>query len=716
MRRIIIILAVIGLFAAFFALGGEHYLTLDALHARVETLVALKNASPVRFAAIFFAAYVLVAAFSLPGATIVTLATGAIFGLAEGVVLASFASSIGASLAFLMSRTVLRNWVRERFSERTSSIDDGVKRQGAFYLFSIRLVPLFPFFVVNLLFGLTAMRLRTFYWVSQLGMLAGTIVFVNAGRQLAQIRSLSDVLSPGLIGSFLLLAVFPWLAKATLALVRHRRIYARWRRPRQFDRNLIVIGAGSAGLVASNIAATIGAKVTLVESGKMGGDCLNTGCVPSKALIRSARIAHLVRDARRYGINVSGSTVDFGVVMRRISDVIAAIEPHDSVERYEQLGVDVVRGRATILDPWTVEIADDQGVTKSLTARAMVIATGGAPTKPAIEGLDDVGYLTSDSLWEALGPLDAIPARITILGGGPIGCEIAQALARLGAAVTLIDHGDRLLSKEDDDVSTLIEMRIAAEGVTILTNAQVIRCENSGDDKRVIAERHGERHEISFDALVVALGRSARLTGFGLETLGIETDKTIGTDAFLQTNIPNIYAAGDVAGPYQFTHVAGHQAWFATINALFGAFKKFKVDYRVIPWTTFVDPEVARVGLSEGEAREKGIAHEVTCYPLDDLDRAITDGETAGFVKVLTPPGKDRILGVTIVGEHAGELLAEFVLAMKHGIGLKKIMGTIHVYPTLAEANRYAAGAWQRNHVPDRLMRWVARFFAWQRG
>jgi pyruvate/2-oxoglutarate dehydrogenase complex dihydrolipoamide dehydrogenase (E3) component len=305
---------------------------------------------------------------------------------------------------------------------------------------------------------------------------------------------------------------------------------------------------------------------------------------------------------------------------------------------------------------------------------------------------------------------------MVVLGGGPIGCELAQAFARLGVKVTQIEMGARLLAREDEDVSKLAADALSRDGVEVLTDHKALRCEREGEHKVIVALHAGREQRIAFDELICAVGRFARLKGYGLEDLGIETQRTVVTNEYLETLYPNIYAAGDVAGPYQFTHTAAHQAWYAAVNALFGRFKKFKVDYSVIPWTTFIDPEVARVGLNEQEAKEKGIAYEVTRYGLDDLDRAIADGAAHGFIKVLTEPGRDRVLGVTIVGEHAGDLLAEFVLAMKHGLGLNKILSTIHAYPTWAEANKYAAGEWKRAHAPQRVLAWLERFHAWQRG
>ncbi len=702
--------------AAWFVFDLGHYLTLDALKSQQTWLASVYRDNPLLVAGVFFAVYVGCTGASIPGAAVLTLAAGAIFGVVIGTVLVSFASSIGATLAFLASRYLFRDAVQSRFAERLRPINAGMARDGAFYLFSLRLVPVFPFFAVNLLMGLTPIRAVTFFWVSQLGMFLGTVVYVNAGTQLAQIGSLRDIATPGLLLSFAALGLLPWVGKGIMGMIVRQRVYSRWRRPKRFDRNLVVIGAGAAGLVSSLIAATVKAKVTLVEAGKMGGDCLNYGCVPSKALIKSARIADAMRRADSFGLAPVEPAFSFPEVMRRVHAVIAEIEPHDSVERYTGLGVDVVKGYGRILDPWTVEIAREDGTTQRLTTRSIVIAAGAAPLVPDLPGLAGSGYVTSDTLWEEFAKLDAMPRRIVMLGGGPIGCELAQAFARLGADVTQVDREARLLPREDADVAELARAALEASGVKVLTGHAALRIENDAAGKRLIASgADGEAH-IPFDALILAVGRKARLTGYGLEELGIEVERTVVTDDYLATLYPNIYAAGDVAGPYQFTHVAAHQAWYASVNALFGQFRRFKADYRVIPWTTFLDPEIARVGLNEQDAQAAGVAHEVTVFPLHELDRAIAETAKEGFVKVLTPPGKDRILGVTIVGDHAGELIAEYVLAMKHGLGLNKILGTIHTYPTMAEANKYAAGEWKKKHAPERLLALVGKYHAWRRG
>ncbi|GAC1606334.1 MAG: bifunctional TVP38/TMEM64 family protein/FAD-dependent oxidoreductase [Ramlibacter sp.] len=706
------------LIVLFFAFDLERFLSLDDLKRSQAALAGFYASRPLTVVASYVAIYVLATALSLPGAVILTLAGGAIFGLGRGTLIVSFASSIGATLAFLAARFVLRDSVQARFGQRLDDVNRGVERDGAFYLFTLRLIPVIPFFVINLVMGLTKMPVLTFYLVSQAGMLAGTVVYVNAGTRIAQIESLRGILSPGLILSFALLGLFPLIARKAVAWWQRRKVYARWAgvRPKRFDRNLVVIGAGAGGLVSAYIAATVQAKVTLIEAHRMGGDCLNYGCVPSKALIRSATLAHQMRHGSNYGLRDGLPQFSFKAVMERVEAVIRQIEPHDSVERYTALGVEVLKGHATLVNPWTVEVRLDDGSTQRLTTRSVVIAAGARPTVPALPGIEQSGYVTSDTLWERFGQLDAVPRRMLVLGGGPIGCELTQAFARLGAQVTQIEMGDRLLPREDEEVSQLARESIAGDGVRVLTGHKALRCEKSAGVDALVVEHEGSEQRIEFDALLCAVGRSARLTGYGLEALGIPTGKTIATDDHLQTLYPNIYAVGDVAGPYQFTHTAAHQAWYATVNALFGEWKKFRADYCVIPWATFIDPEVARVGLSEQEAREKKVAFEVTRYPLAQLDRAITDSATPGFVKVLTEPGKDRILGVTIVGAHAGELLAEYVLAMKHKIGLNKILGTIHTYPTLAEANKYVAGEWKRSHAPRRLLDWARRYHDWKRG
>jgi pyruvate/2-oxoglutarate dehydrogenase complex dihydrolipoamide dehydrogenase (E3) component len=637
-----------------------------------------------------------------------TLAGGAVFGLLWGTVIVSFASTLGATLAFLASRYLLRDWVQRRFGDSLGRINAGVEREGAFYLFALRLVPAFPFFAINLLMALTPMRTWTYMWVSQVGMLAGTVVYVYAGTRLGEFR-----VSLELIVALALLGIFPLIAKRVLEGVKARRVYARWPKPARFDRNLVVIGAGSAGLVSAYIAAAVKAKVTLVEKDRMGGDCLNTGCVPSKALIRSARLLAQMRRAREFGIRSAAADFDFADVMERVQRVVRTVEPHDSVERYTALGVECIAGEARIASPWSVEVKTASG-TRTLTTRAIVIAAGARPLVPPIPGIEATGCLTSDTVWN----LRALPRRLVVLGGGPIGCELAQCFARFGSQVTQVEMLPRLLSREDPEISALVMQRFRVEGIDVLVKHRAKAFAVDGTGKTLIAEHEGQEVRVAFDELLCAIGRVPNTAGYGLEALGIPVtaSRTVDTNEYLQTIYPNIYACGDVAGPYQFTHTASHQAWYAAANALFGRFRKFKADYSVIPWATFTDPEIARVGLNETEAREKNVPYEVTTYGMDDLDRAIADGEAHGIVKVLTKPGTDRILGATIAGEHAADLIIEYIAAMRHGIGLNRILGTIHIYPTLVEANKYAAGAWKRAHAPQRTLAWLEKYHRWMRG
>ncbi|SHE21748.1 FAD-dependent oxidoreductase [methanotrophic endosymbiont of Bathymodiolus puteoserpentis (Logatchev)] len=711
--RIILLVFIAAFISVFFYFDLGHYLTLETLKSKQAVIENYRAANPALAVTLYMLVYVVVTGLSLPGATILTLAGGAVFGVLWGTLIVSFASSIGATLAFLAARFLFRDTVKAKFGTRLKEIDRGVSEDAGLYLFTLRLVPIFPFFMINLLMGLTNMRTWTFYWVSQIGMLAGTIVYVNAGTQLAKIDSLTGILSPALLGSFVLLGLFPLIAKRIVTTIGAKKMYKQWNKPKKFDNNIVVIGGGSAGLVTAYIAAAVKAKVTLIEKHKMGGDCLNTGCVPSKALIKSSKLISMTKRSKEFGIKSMQADFEFSEVMERIQGVVSTVAPHDSVERYTELGVDVVVGTAKIVSPWEVEVTTETGV-QTISACSIVIAAGARPFVPPIPGLDKIDYLTSDNVWD----LRAKPQRMLVLGGGPIGCELAQSFNRLGVQVTQVEMAPRLMMREDIDVSEVVMANFIKEGIAIKLEhtAKEFLIENG--EKILIAEHKGEQVRLPFDQVLLAIGRVANITGYGLEELGVQLSdrRTVQINAFQETNFPNIYACGDVSGPYQFTHTAAHQAWYASVNALFGSFKNFKTDYSVIPWATFTDPEVARVGLNEQDAKEQGIAYEISIYGLDDLDRAIADGEARGFVKVLTVPAKDKILGVTIVGEHSGDLIAEFVLAMKYNLGLNKVLGTIHIYPTMAEANKYVAGVWKKNHQPKKLLQWTAKFHSWKRG
>ncbi len=706
----ILIVAIIGLaIAAYYLFGLDQYLTLNYAQSRLSELEQFRDENFALTATIYFLAYVSITALSIPGALVITLLGGAIFGLYWGTLIVSFASSIGATIAFLVSRTLLRDWVQAKFGSYLAPINRGMERDGSFYLFSIRMVPLFPFFVVNLLMGLTPIRTVTYYLVSQVGMLFGTAVYVNAGSELGQITSLSGLVSGSVIFSFVLLGVFPLVARFLVGIIQRNKVMRKYKKPSSFDANMVVIGAGSAGLVSSIIAAGAKSKVILIEKHQMGGDCLNTGCVPSKSLIRSGRIMSYIRRAGEFGIDNASGSVEFGKVMQRVRDVIARIEPHDSVERYTGLGVECISGEAKIESPYTVRVGE-----RLITTRSIIIATGARPLVPGIPGLDEVEYLTSDTVWN----LEELPKRLLIVGGGPIGCELTQAFSNLGSQVTQVDLAPRIMPREDADVSELVQQQFVDQGINVLTGCKLTRFGRNGDTQFMEAERDGETVTVEFDKVLLAMGRKPNVEGFGLEELEMPlTDQgTININNSMQTAFPNIYACGDVAGPYQFTHMASFQAYFASVNALLNGYWRLRATYRVVPWATFTDPEVARVGLNEQEAKEQGVDYEVTRYELDDLDRAIADGEARGFIKILTEPGKDRILGVTITGYHAGELIGEFVFAMTHGMGLKKISAVTHIYPTLLEANKFSANAWRNARLPEKYFPMLEKFFAWQRG
>ena len=708
--RIVLLVALAGLIGLFFWFDLQRFLTPEFFSTQREAIATFQAQNPWLTALAFFVIYILVTGASLPGAAILTLIAGALFGLVQGVVLVSFASTLGATLAFTIARYLFRDAVRSKFGQHLGAIDRGVEKDGAFYLFAMRLVPAVPFFVINLAMALTPLSTWRFYWVSQLGMIFGTVVFVNAGAELGQVSSVGDILSPTLWISFALLGLAPLIAKKILDAIRARKALRGFKKPKRFDNNLVVIGAGSGGLVAALIAATVKAKVTLIERHRMGGDCLNTGCVPSKSLIRSAKMLSYAARAQEFGFKSATVEFEFAEVMERVQRIIKKIEPHDSVERYTGLGVNCIMGDATITSPYSVRVDD-----RLITTRNIVIATGGRPFVPPIPGLAEAGYYTSDTIWE----IRELPPTLVVLGGGPIGSELAQAFGRFGTRVTIVQQAPHLLMREDADVIDLMQRQFADEGIRVLTGHRAERVEVREAGRALFCTAEdGSEVRVPFDALLVAAGRQPNTEGLGLEDVGVTCGERgeVEVDEYLCTSVPTIFACGDAIGPYQFTHTASHEAWYASVNPLFSPFRKFKADYSLIPWTTFTDPEIGRVGLNEQEAERQGIEVEVTRYELEELDRALADEEGRGFVKVLTPPGKDRILGATIVGHHAGDLLAEFIAAMKWGKGLKSLMGTIHVYPTLTEANKFAASAWRKKHAPQGLLEWVGKLHDFRRG
>jgi pyruvate/2-oxoglutarate dehydrogenase complex dihydrolipoamide dehydrogenase (E3) component/uncharacterized membrane protein YdjX (TVP38/TMEM64 family) len=707
-NKILLIIIVFSAIAAFFIFDLGQYISIDFFIVQQKSIMNYYDTHPVNTGIIFFGLYVFLTGLSLPAAGIMTIISGAIFGLFWGTIIVSFASALGASIAFVVSRFLFRDYVQTRFLTNLKTINAGIERDGAFYLFMLRLIPVFPFFIINVVMGLTPLKLTTFYIVSQVGMLLPSMLFVNAGVQIAKIKSIEDILSLELFLAFALLGIFPLMVKKLVMLFKSYRVYKNYKKPKHFDRNIIVIGAGSAGLVSSFIAAAVKSSVTLIEKHKMGGECLNTGCVPSKALIRSAKFLSHTKRATDFGFKSVNADFDFAEIMERVQRVIKKIEPHDSIERYSELGVECIQGEAIIKSPWSVEVNGNL-----LTTRSIVIATGARPFIPTIPDIEKINYYTSDTIWN----IRKLPERLVILGGGPIGCELTQCFARFGSRVTQVEMLPRLLIREDPEISEMIRTKFTAEQVDVRLNHRASKFRIENGKKILIFEHQNKEVTIGFDELIVAVGRKANTERFGLEELDIPLTQqgTIETNEYMQTIYPNITACGDVAGPFQFTHTAAHQAWYASVNTLFSPFIKFKADYSVIPWATFTDPEVARVGLNELEAKEKKIDYEITNYEIANLDRAMADDEAHGIVKVLTIPGKDKILGVTIVGEHAADLITEFISAMRNNIGLNNILSTIHIYPTLSEANKYAAGNWKKNHAPEKLLAWVEKYHAWRR-
>jgi len=704
-NKTFILLFLISITSIIYYYALDEHLSFSSLKNNQQAILAHVQDNFWQSALIYFVTYILVATLSIPGATVLTLAGGAIFGFSIGLIMVSFASTIGASLAFLGSRYFFKSWIQKKYSHRLYSINQELKTRGIFYLFVLRLTPIFPFFIINLLFGLTNIKTTTFFWVSQIGMLAGTIVFVNAGTQLSQLESMQEILSFQIIGSFVLLALLPIISKLIIKLIQHHIIYKKFTKPKKFDNNLIIIGAGAGGLVSAYIGSTLKAKVTLIEDNKMGGDCLNSGCVPSKTLIKLSQLLWQIKLAPHVGIKVNSPEIEFSEIMQQVQNSVKSIAPNDSIERYTKLGVNVITGKATIKTPYEVMVNG-----KTLTTKNIIIATGASPTVPKIPGINDIKYLTSDNIWN----LKTLPKQMLILGGGVMGCEFAQAFSRLGSKVTIIEKNRTLLDESDFEVAAAIQQKFKQEGIKVICNAQIKQIRNTENTKELICVQKNQTLSLEFDEILLAIGRTANISGFGIEEMAIETQGSIVTDKFMATNYPNIFAVGDVTGKNQLTNVAAEHAWHATVNALLGFAKKFKYNAEIIPTTIFCSPEIAQVGLNEKIAIQKNIAYEVTNYNLKNSDRAICENKAFGWIKILTIPKKDTILGVTIVGAQAGEMLPEFVIAMKHNLGLNKILGTIHAYPTWSEANKHAAGNWRKQNTSPKILKLLEKLHYWR--
>ena len=708
MKRIIIFLIIIAsiIFAAvFFDIGS--YLSFSELKARQAELQALVSQRPITSALLYFVVYVLATAVSIPGAAILTLAGGALFGLLKGTILVSFASTIGALLAYLVARYFLHDYVQNKFADRLKIINTKVKQEGAYYLLFLRLVPVFPFFLINLVMALTPIRAWTFYWVSQLGMFPATLIYVNAGTEIAKISSTGDIASPSLLIALALLGLLPFITKYTMSFISNRRIYKRFSKPSHFQYNNIVLGGGSAGLVAAYTTRTLQGKVALVERHKMGGDCLNTGCVPSKAILRSAKYIADLKQHAQYGLRQLSYDFKFEDISQRVNNIIDTIEPKDSVKRYSELGVDCEQGDATVISPWEVKVNG-----KTLSAKNIIIATGATPAIPNISHIDKVPYYTTDTIWS----LSELPEKLLIIGAGPIGCELGQAFARLGSNVTIVLRRSIILPNEDEDAARELQKSLLKDNITLMTEFNTDKFVNENGHYTLTGVKDNVTVNISFTHLLVATGRKANLDGLDVLKLDIDERGRVTTNETLQTKYPNVFACGDVTSPMQYTHTASHQAWYAAFNALFHPLKKFKCSLDNIPRAVFTDPEIASLGLTEKQAVSQGVDYQITNFPMDDIDRAITDNVTTGFIKVITSRNSDKILGVCIVGAHASELIAEFVLAKTNGLGLNSILKTVHIYPTKSEINRMVAGKWRRSKLTARTMGLLEKYQHWRLG
>lgn len=708
LTRWLIVLFFVVATICFFWFDLEQYLTLEMIQAKSGALRDQVQAHPWWAGSVFFAAYVALTVMSFPGTVVLTLLAGALFGLVGGTLMVSFASNIGALFAMLISRFLLRDWIQRRFAKQIASINRGLERDGAFYLFSLRLIPLVPFVLLNPALGLTRVSMWTFWWTTQAGMLPGHAIYVGAGRQLARIREISDILSPSLIGTLALLAIFPLAATKLLTLYKARKVYSGWQKPKSFEHNLVVIGGGSGGLTAARIAASMKARVALVERERLGGAALHSGSVPARALMRAANLHHTLRQGGTLGIRMH-TEVDFAEVMRQVRRTLDEAQGQVTAESSKTAGLEMVRGSAQLTSPWSVQVGN-----RTLCSRAIVIATGSHAIIPPIPGLEEVEPLTCENVWD----LQQRPERLLVMGGEANACELAQAFQRLGCQVTLVVEGDMLLASAEPEARQAVTDALCADGVQVLLKVSPQRFEVAESERRLVCSIDEQNRFLAFDQVLLALGREAHLHDLGLEKLKLSTreDGSLEVDEYLATRYPNIYAVGAVTGPDSSFQSAKHHAWYAAANGLFSGFRRFMVSDRVVPRVAFTSPEIASVGLTEAQAKLAELEYEVTMLDLDSLEAAQMSIGNSGFLKVLTERGRDRIIGVTLVGDGASETLAVFVLAMKHKLGLNKLRRTVHINPTLAEASLAVAEAWRRAHTAKRSQTWAARLHRWRLG
>jgi len=729
-KRLTALVALVALLVAVRFLPIERWL-LD--------FVAWVRSAGARGMVVFAVAYALLGLF-LPGAML-TLGAGFAYGVVVGTAVVCVASNLTAVGAFLLGRTLARDAIAARIgaNPRFAAIDRAVGRQGLKIVLLVRLSPLFPFTLLNYAFGLTRVTLRDYLVGSLVGMLPGTVMYVYLGSLVTSLTELAAgrpsggavqqaFYFGGLVATVAVTLYVTHVARRALADVTGDEAHAEpappvppslvqpddehnrallahvhppgWTNPTPAARyDLVVVGGGTAGLVSAAGASGLGARVALVERHLLGGDCLNVGCVPSKAMIAAARTAATARETSAFGVRVSGLDVDFAAVMERMRRLRAGIAPHDGAERFTRLGVDVFLGEGRFTGRATLEVDG-----RRLTFTRAVVATGARATAPPIPGLEDVGYLTNETVFW----LTELPRRLAVVGAGPIGCELAQAFCRLGSRVTALEMLPQVLGKEDPDAAAIVERRLRTDGVAIVLGARIERAERRGRDKVLVYEAGGARREVACDAILVGAGRAPNVEGLGLEAAGVACGRDgVTVNDYLQTTNRRIYAAGDVASRFRFTHMADALARIVLANALFGGWKKASALH--VPWCTYTSPEVAHVGLYAEEAKARGHAVDTLTIPMAEVDRAVLDGDEAGFFRVHLERGRDRILGATLVSAHAGETISEVTLAMTRRLGLATLAGVIHPYPTEAEAIRKAADEYNRG----RLTPTVKRVLGW---
>ncbi len=692
------------------------------------------------------AAYAVLTVAMIPGSAL-TIGSGLIFGFWKGFAVVTVGANLGALGAFLLARTLFRERAEAlaRGQKTFRAVDSAIAREGFRIVLLLRLSPVFPFTVLNVLLGVTGISAASYVLANLIGMLPGTLMFVylgTLGEAAAGTQSLGQTVLRivGLAATVVVTVVITRIARRALkaasldgganpgvapeaapvgagaktipgdaydqALLASVKPTAHVNPIPQDRYNLVVIGAGTAGLVTAAGGAGLGAKVALIEKHMFGGDCLNVGCVPSKGIIRAGRAAAAVREAGAFGIRLAGEPrIDFAATMERMRRLRAGIAPHDSVKRFSELGIDVYLGEGRFTGPDEIEVGGNK-----LRFQAAVIATGARATFPRIPGIEEVEPLTNENVFT----LTELPRSLILLGAGAIGCEMAQTFRRLGSEVTIVIRGNRIMTREDPDAALIVQRKFEQEGIRVLTGSAIKRAEKRGGKKVIVIERDGSEESVEADQILIGMGRAPNVEGLGLSAAGIAYGtEGVTVDANMRTTNPRVFAAGDICSRLKFTHAADAQARIVLRNALF--FGRARATDLVIPWCTYTDPEIAHVGCYEKEARDRGLAVTTFTVPLEDVDRAILDGETEGFGRIHLKSGTDRILGATVVASHAGDMIGELTMAIQNGLGAGKLASVIHPYPTQGEVVRKLGDAYMRTKLTPGVKRIMARILRWRR-